>query len=77
MENAIQSGPPKTRAKGIILQKNSDVTHPIICLSNVQVQRANPQEHLEIILDKKLNLKCHADKVMMKTSKGITVIKRI
>ena len=29
------------------------------------------------ILHKKLNSKCHTDQVIMKTSKGITVIKRI
>ena len=35
------------------------------------------QKRLGIILDEKLNFKCHVDKVVIKTSKGISVIKRL
>ena len=55
--------------------KNSNITHSIIYFNNDQVQRANQQKHLGIILDKKLNFKSHVDKVRTKASKGIAVIK--
>ena len=58
-------------------RKNSNITSPIIYFNNVQVQRANQQKHLGIILDDKLNFKCHIDKVLTKTSKSIAVIKRL
>ena len=44
---------------------------------DVQVQRANQQKHFGIILDDKLNFKCHIDKFLTKTSKSIAVIKRL
>ena len=59
------------------LEKNSNINHPIIYFNNVQVQRANQQKHLGIILDKKLNLKSHIDKILTKGSKCIAVIKRL
>ena len=58
-------------------RKNSNITHPIIYLKNVQVQRANQQKHLVIILNEKLNFKSHINKVLTKTSKEIAVIKRL
>ena len=56
------------------LEKNSNIIHLIIHFNNVQVQRANQQRHLSIILDEKLNFKGHIDKVLTKASKGIAVI---
>ena len=50
-------------------RKNSNITHPIIHFNNVQVQRANQQRHLGIILDEKLNFKNHIDKVLTKVSR--------
>ena len=48
-------------------RKKSNITHPIIYSNNVQEQRTNQQKHFSIILDGKLNFKCHIDKVLMKT----------
>ena len=67
----------KNPCKSIILKKNLIITHPIIHFNNVQVQSANEQRHLGIILDEKLNFKSHIDKVLTKASKGIAAIKRL
>ena len=58
-------------------RKNLNITHPIIYFSNVQLQRANQQKHLGIILNEKLNFKSHINKVLTKTGKEIAVIKRL
>ena len=57
-------------------RKNSNITHPIIYFNNVQVQRAHQQKHSGIILEEKLNFKCHIDKFLTKASRGIPFIKR-
>ena len=44
--------------------------------NNVQAKRANQQKHLGIIVVDELNFKCHLNKVLTKTSKGIVVIQR-
>ena len=59
----------------LFCRTNSSITHPIIYFNNVQAQKANQQKHLDIILDEKLNFKCHIDKRLTKTSKGIAVKK--
>ena len=69
--------PNKPEQEVLFSRKNSNITHTIIHFNNVQVQRANYQRHLGIILDKNLNFKSHIDKVLTKASKGITVIKRL
>ena len=69
--------PGKPAQEVLFSRKNSNITHPIIHFNNVQVQRANQQRHLGIILDEKLNFKSHIDKVLTKASKGIAVIKRL
>ena len=53
------------------------IIHPIIYFNNVQVQRAIQQKHLGIIFVEKLNFRCHINKVLTKTNKGIAVIKRL
>ena len=69
---------PKKPAQEVLFsRKNSNISHPIIHFNNVQVQRANQQRHLGIILDEKLNFKSHIDKVLTKASKGIAVMKRL
>ena len=65
------------RKRYYFLEKSSNITHRIIHFINVQVQRANQQRHLGIILDEKINFKSHIDKVLTKASKGIAVIKRL
>ena len=47
--------PGKPAQEVLFSRKNSNITHPIIHFNNVQVQRANQQKHLGIILDGKLN----------------------
>ena len=74
---SFNSDPKKPAQEVLFSRKNSNITHPTIYFNNVQVQRANQQKHLGIILDDKLNFKCHIDKVLTKTSKSIAVIKRL
>ena len=60
----------------LFCRTNSSITHPIIYFNNVQVQKANQQKHLDIILDEKLNFKCHIAKRLTKTAlQGIAVKK--
>ena len=44
----------KLAQKILFSRKNSNITHPTIHFNNVQVQRANQQRHLGIILDEML-----------------------
>ena len=69
--------PNKPAQEVLFSRKNSNITHPIIYFNNVQVQRANQQKHLGIILDEKVNFKSHGDKVLTKASKVIAIIKRL
>ena len=69
--------PKKPGQEVLFSRKSSNITDPIIHFNNVQVQRANQQRHLGIILDEKLNFKSHIDKVLTKASKGIAVTKRL
>ena len=69
--------PNKPVLEVLFSRKNSNITHPVIHFNNVQVQRANHQRHLGIILDEKLNFKSHIDEVLTKASKGIALIKRL
>ena len=39
------------------------------------VDRASPQKHLGIYLDKKLNFKMHIEAVLYKVNNGISIIK--
>ena len=45
-------------------------------LNNIHMERATYQKHLGIILDEKLNFKQHVDNAILKTNKGIAVIKK-
>ena len=72
---SFNSDPKKPAQEVLFSGKNSNITHSIIYFNNDQVQRANQQKHLGIILDEKLNFKSHVDKVRTKASKGIAVIK--
>ena len=47
---------PKKPAQEVLLSgRSSNITHPNIYFNYDQVQRANQQKHLDIILDGKLN----------------------
>ena len=43
----------------------------------MSVERASPQKHLGIYLDKKLNSKMHIETALYKVNKGISVIKKV
>ena len=58
-------------------RKSSNKAHPVIYFSNIQVYRGNQQKHLGIILDEKLNYKCHIDNFLTKNCKSIAVIKSL
>ena len=75
-EISFNPDPKKPAWEVLFSRKNSNITHPVIYFTNVQVQRDNQQRHLGIILDEKLIFKSHIDKVLTKTSKSIAVIKR-
>ena len=68
--------PNKPAQEVLFSRKSSNITHPFIHFNNVQVQRANHQRNLGIILDEKLYFKSHADKILTKAGKGIAVIKK-
>ena len=55
---------PQKLAQQVLLSRN--ITHPIIYFNSVQVQRANQQKHLGIIIAAKLNFQFHIDKVLTK-----------
>ena len=74
---SFNPNPGKPAQEVLFSRKNSNISHPIIHCNNVQVQRANQQRHLGIILDKKLNFTSRIDKVLTKASKGIAVTKRL
>ena len=74
---AFNPDPKKPAQEVLFSRKKSNITHRIIYFDNAKVQRANQQKHLGIILDEKLSLKIHIDKVLTKASKGIAVIKRL
>ena len=74
---SFNADPKKPTQEVLFSRKNSNITHPIIHFNNVEVQRANQQRHLGIIVHETLNFKSYIDKVLTKDSKGIAVIKRL
>ena len=67
---------PKKPAQEVLFSEEKlNITRAISYFNNVQVRIANQQNHSGIILDDKLNFKCHIDKLLAKTSKGIVIIK--
>ena len=77
LKMSVNPDPNKPLKEVLFSRKNSNIIHPIIYFNNVQVQRAIQQKHLGIIFAEKLNFRCHINKVLTKTSKGIAVIKRL
>ena len=64
--------PKKNPRKRYSLEKARNTSHPIIYFNSLQVQRANRQKDLGIIL--KLSFKCHIGKVLTTTRKNVAVI---
>ena len=48
-----------------------------LSLNNIQVERASSQKHLRLILDEKLNFNQYIESVIVKTNKGVAVIKKL
>ena len=69
--------PTKPAQEVIFSKKKQFQSHPMISLSNIQVERASYQKQLGIILDEKLNFKQHVDNAISKINKGISVIKKL
>ena len=67
--------PTKPAHEVIFFKKMITQTHPVISLTNIQVERVPCQKHLGILLDEKLNLKQHVNNAILKMKKGIFVIK--
>ena len=63
--------------KDLFLGEMKHQTHLNISLNNIQVDGASCQKHLSILPDEKLNFKQHVDNVIMKTNKGISIIKKL
>ena len=51
-------------------------THPVLIMSNIQVERLPYRKHLDIILDNKLDFKQHIDNTISKVNKGISIIRK-
>ena len=59
----------------IFSQKTQKPFHPTVLFNNISVQRSTVQKHLGVYLDEKLNFNTHITEKIVKTSKGIGVIK--
>ena len=67
----------KPAQKVVFSRKKKQQSHPGISLNNIQVERTSYHKHLGLILDEKLNFKQHVDSALLKTNKGILVIKKL
>ena len=77
LENAFQSRPHQTSARSVIFKKKENSNHPILSLKNIQDERESSQKHLGLILDEKRNFKQHIESAIVKTNKGVAVIKKL
>ena len=69
---------PKKPAQEIIFsRKKQSQSHPTISLNNIHLERASYQKHLGIIINEKLYFKQHIDNAILKSDKGISVIKNL
>ena len=61
---------PKVPAQEVLFSRKNQIPNlPTISLNNIQVERANFQKHLGLILDQKLNFKQHVDSLFQKLAK--------
>ena len=62
-------------AQEVLFSRKRQVqTHPVLIMSNIQVERLPYRKHLDIILDNKLDFKQHIDNTI---SKGISIIRKL
>lgn len=73
----LSPDPDKRTQEVFFLRKNQVQTHPSKILNSIQVKRMLHRKYFGILLDEKLNFKQHADKVILKISKGISLIKKL
>ena len=69
--------PSKPVQEVVFSRKKKLQSHPTIRLNNIQVKRASYVKHLGILLDEKLIFKQHIDSVILKISKGISILKKL
>ena len=69
--------PTKQPQEVIFSQKMIKPSHRLIKLSNLPVQSASSQKHLDMILHEKINFESHMKEKCLKCNKGIVVIKKL
>ena len=69
---------PSKQAKEITFStKRSNTQLPVLIFNNSIISPSDSHKHLGMILDSKLNFKCHLSKKISKANKGIGIIKRL
>ena len=69
---------PRKPAQEVVFSgKKKLQSHPTILLNNIQVERASYLKHFGILLEEKVNIKQNIDSVILKTKKGISVLKKL
>ena len=58
-------------------RKRSITSHPPLTFNNTPVAQTNPQKHLGMQLDKKLNFEEHLNKIESKVNKTIGIIREL
>ena len=61
----------------IFSRKNIKPNHPVLHFNQTEVNRTVSQKHLGIILDEKLNFNQHLKAAMDKTTKGISILRKL
>ena len=69
--------PSKQAQEVIFSRKNAKPFHPNLIFNQSNVIRTSSQKHLGLILDEKLNFKEHIKILIEKSSKGISVIRKL
>ena len=69
---------PSKQAKEITFyKKRSETQLPVIIFNNSIISPSDSHKHIGMILDRKLNFKCHLNEKISKANKGIGTIKRL
>ena len=69
---------PSKQAKEITFsKKRSNTQLPVLIFNNSIISPSDSHKHLGMILDSKLNFKCHLSEKISKANKGIGIIKRL
>ena len=69
---------PSKQAKEITFsKKRSNTQLPVLIFNNSIISPSDSHKHLGMILDSKLNFKCHLSDNISKANKGIGILKRL